>query len=165
MTKLYAKKREPIPAAQWTGTLTPELAELLGDQLIGANADQQLMFSSKKGPSRFAIKGQWIANVPGEGLYVIADDDFRKTFEEVDEAARPMPTEEQHEDAGVNFVRELDVLLLAGLKLSREDHQAIFTQRDRLVRTLRRLLEDHAYIVARNERHRIRDKFTKELTP
>ena len=164
--KSYAKKREAVCAAQWTGEMTPELTELVGDRMISIDGDRQLVFANAKGPGRFACVGDWLVSSSGEDLTAIGDDQFGKIYEAVDETGRPMPpTDEQHEVAGREFVRELDVLLLAGLKLSREEHPSIFRDRDRLVRTLRHLFEDQAYTAARRERHRIRDTIAKELTP
>lgn len=163
--KRYAKKREPVCAAQWTGALTTEMQELLADRESRVDGNQ-LVFSNAKGPGRCASVGDWICSASGEDLTLVDDDAFRARFEEVDETGRPLPpTDDEHEANAQLLLRELDVLLLAGLKLSREDHPTIFGARDRLARSLRRLLEDEAYAAARDERRRIRDRITKELTP
>lgn len=165
MMKSYAKKRDAVRAVQWTGSMTPEMTELVGVHKVYIDGDHQLVFSNMKGPGRFAREGDWMISTSGEDLSVIGDDVFRKTYEEVDEAGRARPTDEEHEVAGQDFVRELDVLLLAGFKLSREEHPSIFRERDRLVRILRGLFEDQAYTAARRERHRIRNKIAEDLTP
>ena len=162
--KLYAKRREPIHAVQWIGgAKTPELIELLGDR-GHYNADSQQL---ELGNGWYARVGDWITSTSGEDLAVIGDETFRKIYEEVDESGRVLlPSDDEHEAAGREFVRELDVILIAGLRLSREDHHPmIFRDRDRLVRTLRRLLEDHAWTAARRERQRVREKIVKELEP
>ena len=56
------------------------------------------------------------------------------------------------------FVQKLDDLLAASLRLTREEHRAIFRDRDQLVRCLRGLLEDHAWVAARREQARIREQ-------
>jgi len=150
--KHYAKKREPICAVQWTGEMTAEMAALLGERTKPFIKDRELVFSNVKGPGRFARPGDWIVSTSGEDLAVIGDDVFRKDYEEIDE------TEQE-------FVRELDALLVAGLKLSREEHATIFRERDRLIRTLSGLLADQSYTAAHRERHRIRNKIVEDLTP
>lgn len=161
MTKRYAKKREPIRAVQWDGELSPDVVELVGQREVHVDDDRQLIFSNDKGPGRFAQVGDWIYSTSGEDLSLMGDDQFRKIYEEIEST----PMDEEHEAAAQALVRELDVLLVAGLKLSREDHPDIFRDRDSIQRHLRGLLEDHAYIVARRERHRIRNQIAKELTP
>ena len=163
--KHYAKKREPICAVQWTGEMTAEMAALLGERTKPFIKDRELVFSNVKGPGRFARPGDWIVSTSGEDLAVIGDDVFRKDYEEIDETERPRPTAEEHEAAGQEFMRELDTLLVAGLKLSREEHATIFRERDRLIRTLSGLLADQSYTAARRERHRIRNKIAEDLTP
>ena len=168
--KHYVKKREPIYAARWTGEMTPDVAELIGQRKIQVDGDRRLVFDNAKGPGRFVCVGAWIGirqslSSSGDDLTVVSDDVFRKGYEEIDETGRQMPTDAEHEAAGRDFVRELDVLLIAGLKLSREEHPSIFHERDRLVRTLRHLFEDQAYTAARKERHRIRNKIVEDLTP
>ena len=162
MARRYAKKREPICAAQWTGEITPDVAELLGERKAHIDGDRQLVL----GNGWYARVGDWINSTSGEDLSVIGDEVFRKIYEEVDETGRVLPPgDDEHEAAGREFVRELDVILVAGLRLSREDHPAIFRDRDRLVRTLRCLLEDHAWTAERRERQRVREKIVKELAP
>ena len=85
--RTFAKKRESICAAQWTGTMSPEITELLGDHLISVDEDE-LVFANAKGPGRFARKGDWIGSSSGEDLFVIGDAQFRKIYEEVDETGR-----------------------------------------------------------------------------
>lgn len=166
MMKSYAKKRAAARAVQWTGVMTPEMTALVGEQhLVHVDSNRQLVFSNAKGPGRFAREGDWIISTSGEDLTVIGDDVFRTAYEEVDETVRATPTDAEHEAAGQDFVRELDVLLVAGLKLSREEHANIFRERDRLIRTLSGLLADQSYTAARRERHRVRDKIAKDLTP
>ena len=166
MMKSYAKKREAVHAAQWTGEMTPAMTALVGERKISIDSDRQLVFANEKGCGRFARVGDWIVSFSGEDLTVVGDDQFGKTYEEVDETGRPMPSSDaEHEAAGQEFVRALDVLLIAGLKLSRAEHPSIFHERDRLMSTLRYLFEDQAYTAARRERHQIRDKIAKDLTP
>lgn len=160
--KHYAKKREPIRSAQWTGEMTPDVAELIGERKAHLDSDRQLVL----GNGWYARVGDWINSPSGEDLSVIGDEVFRSIYEEVDETGRARPpSDAEHEAAGREFARELDVILIAGLRLSREDHAAIFRDRDRLVRTLRCLLEDHAWAAERRERQRVREKIVKELTP
>lgn len=159
--KHYAKKRESVRAAQWTGEMTPDVAELIGERKAHIDGDRQLVRSN----GWYARVGDWINSMFGEDLSVIGDEVFRKIYEEVDETGRARPSDDEHEAAGREFVRELDVLLVAGLKLSRDEHPDIFRDRDLILRHLRNLLEDHAYTAARRERHRIRNQIAKELTP
>jgi hypothetical protein len=84
--KTFAKKRESICAVQWTGEMTPEITELLGDRFISA-AEDELVFANAKGPGRFARKGDWIGSASGEDLFVIGDVLFRKIYEEVDDVS------------------------------------------------------------------------------
>lgn len=86
--KSYAKKRETVRAVQWTGSMTPEMTELIGERQVYINGERQLMFSNTKGPGRFAREGDWLMSTSGEDLTVIGDDVFRKTYEEV---AAPCP--------------------------------------------------------------------------
>lgn len=169
-TKRYAKKREPICAVQWLGgENTPELLELLG-QRGHYNSDTGQL---ELGHGWYVRVGDWICSASGEDFAVIGDEVFRSIYEEVDATGRAAPpTENEHgfgvfdgEIAAQRIIRELDVLLLASLKLSREEHPAIFRDRDSILRKLRRLLEDQAYTAARRERHRIRNLIAKELTP
>lgn len=161
--KHFAKKREAIRAAQWSGEMTPDVADLIGQRKVHVDSDRQpaqLML----GNGWYARVGDWICSTSGEDLSVISDEVFRNVYEEVDETGRPLPpSDDEHETAGSEFVRELDVLLLAGLKLSREEHPNIFRERDRLVRTLRHLFEDQAYVAARSERQRIKERIVKEI--
>ena len=81
--KHYAKKRESIRAAQWTGEMTPEMKELLGERAISIDGDRQLVFANAKGPGRFARVGDWIVSFSGEDLGLVGADDFRDAYEEV----------------------------------------------------------------------------------
>lgn len=160
--KHYAKRREPIRAAQWTGELTPGVTELIGQREVHVDGDRQLIL----GNGWLARVGDWIYSTSGEDLSVVSNEVFCKIYEEVSARGRSVPpTDDEHEAAAREFARELDVLLVAGLKLSREDHPDIFRDRDRLPRTPRGLFEDQAYTAARRERHRIRNQIAKELTP
>jgi hypothetical protein len=87
IVRTFAKKRESICAAQWTGEMTPEITELLGDHLISVDKDE-LVFANAKGPGRFARKGDWIGSSSDGELFVIGDAQFRKIYEEVDETER-----------------------------------------------------------------------------
>ena len=159
--KCFAKRRDVFRAAQWTGAWTPDVEELVGERRATARveADQQLAL----GRGWYARVGDWLYSMAGEDLSVMSDDQFRKIYEEVDEAGRVWPTAEEHERAGREFMQELDALLLVGLRVSREEHVAIFRDRDHLMYSLRRLLEDHAYVAAQRELARIRTKINKEL--
>jgi len=160
VTKHYAKKRESIRTVQWTGEMTSDVAELVGQRKVHVEGDRQLVL----GAGWFARVGDWIYSTSGEDLSVISDEVFRNVYEEVDETGRVLPpTNDEHEAAGKEFVQKLDDLLAAGLRLTREEHRAIFRDRDQLVRCLRRLLEDHAWVAARREQARIREKIAKEL--
>ena len=160
--KHYAKRREPIRAVQWIGgEKTPELIEMLGER-GHYNADSQQL---ELGNGWYARVGDWITSTSGEDLAVIGAETFRKIYEEVDGTGRVLPSDDAHETAGREFVRELDGILISGLRLSREDHPVIFRDRDRLVRTLRCLLEDQAWTSERRERQRVREKIVKELAP
>jgi hypothetical protein len=166
--KHYAKKREAVRAVQWTGSMTPEMTALLELQhSVHIDSARQLVFANATGPGRFAREGDWIVSSSGEDFTVIGDEVFRNVYEEVDETARALlpPTDDEHEAAGKEFVQKLDDLLAAGLRLTREEHRAIFRDRDQLVRCLRHLLEDHAWVAARREQARIREKIIKELWP
>jgi hypothetical protein len=161
--KHYAKKREPVRAAQWTGEISTELRDLLGGRVIDVNPQRQLILLNR-GPGRVASVGDWICSSSGEDLSVVGDVDFRRSYEEADETGRALPpTSDEHEAAALEFVRALDALLIDGLKLSREGHPNIFHERESLMRTLRHLFEDQRYIAARSERQRIKDKIVKEL--
>lgn len=161
MIKHYAKKRTPIRAVQWNGEMTPEALDLVGERAVRVDKGQL-----EWGRGWEARVGDWIYSTSGEDLAVISDEVFRKVYEEVDETGRAAPpTDDEHEAAGREFVQELDALLLAGLRLAREEHPQIFHNRDQLVRSLRYLLEDHVFIAERRERQRIREKITKELEP
>ncbi len=165
--KTFAKKRDAVRAVQWTGVMTPEMAELVGDQ-HGAHVDgnRQIVFHNPKGPGRFAREGDWLVSTSGEDLTVVGDDVFRTTYEEVDENGRALSsTDEEHEAAGREFVGELDALLVKSLKLSREEHANVFRERDRLLQRLRHLFDDVRYTAMRQERHRIRNQIAKDLTP
>jgi hypothetical protein len=167
--KHFAKKRKPCCAVQWTGEVTAEMAELVGPRMIQVTQDRLLAFRNSKGPGRAASVGDWIVSTSGEDLAIVGDTEFREDYEEIDEIGRPLPTDEEHEAASQAFVRELDSLLVAGLKLSREEHATIFRERDRLIRTLSGLLADQSSTTARRERHRITntlvDLLAKELRP
>lgn len=166
MIQSFAKKREAIRAVRWTGEVTPEMKELLGERAGKVEGDRQLVFSNEQGPGRFACAGDWICSTSGEDLFVVGNEVFRDTYEEVDETGRSLPpTDAEHEAAALDLMREIDVLLVEGLKLSREDHSGIFRDRERIMRTLRHLFEDQAYTAARRERQRIKDRIVKELAP
>lgn len=162
--KGYAKKRDTVRAVQWTGEMSAEMTELVGEHKVSIDGDRQLIFHNAKGPGRFARVGDWMVSSSGEDITVVGDDVFRTTYEEV-AAGRSTPTDEEHRVAGQDFVRDLDVLLVEGLKLSREEHPDMFRERDRLIRTLSALLADQSYTAARRERHRIRNKIVEDLTP
>ena len=160
----YAKKRDVLRAVQWTGAMTADVEELIkgrrASYCISVDAQQHLQL----GCGWHARIGDWIYSVSGEDLSVISDEVFRMNYEAVDDAGRPLPPNaDEHEQAGREFVQQLDALLADSLHLAREAHQDIFQRRDRLVRTLRRLLEDHAFVAAQRELARIRAKINKEL--
>lgn len=162
--KHYAKKRELLTAVQWTGEMTPEVTEFLQGRAVRfAVVDGRLEFANSRGPGRFVDRPDWIM-WSSEGLVPVGDADVRRIYDEVDETGRSIPsTGEEHEAAGREFVLELDALLAAGLKLTREEHAKIFADRDRLVRTMRHLMEDHAWHAERRERARIVSRITKEI--
>lgn len=161
--KHYAKKREAVRAVQWTGAMTADVSELVGERKISIDGDiHQLVL----GNGWYARVGDWIYSASGEDLSVLSDEVFRKIYEEVDGSGRALsPTDDEHETAGQEFAQKLDELLVAGLRLSREDHPAIFRGRDQLLRALRGLLQDHGYVAERRELARIREKIKKELWP
>lgn len=160
--KHYAKKRSAVAAVQWTGEITAEVQELIGDRSAQIDTDRRLIL----GNGWFVPVGAWVVSASGEDLFPIGEDDFRQTYEETDATGRARPpTDAEHDAAAREFGRQLDVVLLAGLKLTREEHPSIFRDREQLLRALRHLLEDQSYTAARHERHRIRDKIAKELTP
>jgi hypothetical protein len=163
VTKQYAKKREACRAAQWTGNMSEELAELIGQRKVRVVDDNQQLVL---GNGWFARVGDWIMSTSGEDITVIGDDVFHKTYDEVDEAGRVLPpTDDEHEAAAQSLIRDIDELLVTGLRLTREDQPNVFRARDLVLRKFRLLLEDHTYTVARRERHRVRDRIVKELTP
>lgn len=164
--KHYAKKQVLVRAAQWTGKMTPDVAELVDDQhLISVDHNDQLVFHNSQGPGRFARVGDWLLSSSGEDLTVIGDEQFHKIYEEVDENRRSLSTDEEIEDEAKKLVVALDAILVAGLRLSREGNPDIFRERDRLMHRMRHLFDDVRYTSARQERHRIRNKIAEELTP
>ena len=163
--KHYAKKRESVRAVQWTGEMVPKVRALLGERPISIDGDRQLVFSNAKGPGRFARMGDWIVSFSGEDFSLVGADEFRNAYDEVDETGRVLPSDAEHEAAAREFVRELDMLLIAGLKLSREESPDIFRARDRLVHRVRHLLDDERYTSANRERQRIKEKIVKDLIP
>lgn len=166
--KNYAKKRESIVAVQWTGEMTPEVTELIGARIFHVEAMRQLVFANAKGPGRFVSVGDWIVSSSGEDLGVFGDQVFQTLYEEADETGRVLPTDDEHEAAGREFVQELDALLIDGLKLSREEHPKIFRGRDRLWNRVRCLLDDERYKASKREQQRVLEKIAtivKELTP
>jgi hypothetical protein len=158
----FAKKRDAFRAVQWFGELTPDVYDLVGDRGVvdlRVEAQQQLALGS----GWYARLSDWIC-VTNEGLCVISDETFRKIYEEVDETGRAVPpTDAEHEVAGLAFVLKLDALLVTGLRLSSDQHPSIFRDRDMIVRELRRLLEDHAWVAARRERQQIKERLTKDF--
>ena len=104
--KSYAKKRDAVRAVQWTGAMTPEMTELVGEQhSVHVDSNRQLVFSNAKGPGRFAREGDWIISTSGEDLTVVGDDVFRTAYEEVDENGRALSSsDDEHEAAGREFV-------------------------------------------------------------
>jgi hypothetical protein len=162
MTKQYAKKREALRAAQWTGEMSEELAELIGQRNVHTDGNRQLVI----GMGWVARVGDWIMSMSGEDLNVLSNDTFREIYEEVDADGRPMPpTDDEHEAAAQTLIRNIDELLVTGLRLSREEQPNVFRARDLILRKFHHLLEDHGYTIARRERHRVRDRINKELTP
>jgi len=171
--KHYAKKREIFEAAQWTGAMTPVVQSLVEGRSVKATVDDQQQL--QLGSGWFARVGDWICWSPSDAHgTVVSDEAFRRAYEEVDEpsaegegaveAGPPRsPTPDEHELAGREFVQKLDDLLTMGLRLSRVDYAGVFRDRDELVRALRRLLEDHAYVARQRETARIRDKIKKDL--
>jgi hypothetical protein len=155
--KHYAMRRDVLRAVQWSGVMTPDVQDLIKGHHVEFDEDQQLQL----GGGRCVRVGEWLCSRSGEDLFKVSDDVFRKTYEEVDVGARP--TADEHEQAGREFVQQLDALLADGLRLSREAHPEVFQRRDQLTRTLRRLFEDHAWVVAQRELARIRNKIDKEL--
>lgn len=158
--KHYAKKRESLRAVQWNGgAATPELYELLGER-GHYNADSQQL---ELGNGWYARIGDWICSTFGDDLTVIGNEVFSKIYEEVDETGRVLPSNDEHETAGREFIQELDALLIEGLRLSREEHPSLFRGRDRLVRRMYSLLDDERYTAARRERQRIKEQIVKEI--
>jgi len=162
-TKHYAKNREPIGAAQWTGEMTTEVRDLLGGRAVNVVEARQLVLGS----GWYASVGDWILSSSGEDLSVISDEVFRRRYEEVDEGGRAPssapPTDDEHEAAFQEFVGKLDALLVAALRLSPSSHPGIWRDRNALLAFSRRLLEDHSYVAARRERQRIKEKIVKDL--
>lgn len=166
MTKHYAKKRALIEAAQWRGEMSPNVTAVLNLRTshVKVGDNQTLEFAGHRWPGRFARVGDWICATPDGDLSLLSDEEFRAAYEEVDETGRTLsPTDEAHEASAREFVKELDALLVSGLKLSREEHATIFRERDRLLSRLRHLFDDERYNAARSERHRIRNKIAEEL--
>jgi len=162
--KHFAKKRETLTAVQWTGEMTPEMKTFLE---VNAHSfgvvDGRLHFANSRGPGRIVDMGDWVVLTP-EGLIPFGDQDLSALYDEVDEAGRSLPpSEKEHEAAGHAFVQALDALLVGSLGLTREFYPKIFLERDRLIRLLRGLLEDHSWEAARRERARIVSRITKEI--
>jgi hypothetical protein len=160
--KHFAKRREPIVAVQWTGELTPDMTALIGDRLFHVDGDRQLVFGNAKGCGRFACVGDWIVSSSGEDLTVIGNEVFERVYEEVDDTGRSLPpTDAEYELTSRSFVRELDALLVEGLRLSRKEHPNIFLGRDRLLNRVRCLLDDERYRASYREQRRIMAKIAQ----
>lgn len=158
--KNYAKKRLLVRAVQWHGgEKTPELIELIGSRgLVNAETGQLEL-----GNGWYVRPSDWVMSTSGEDFAVINDETFRLVYEEVESSERAAPTDATHELAGREFIAKLDALLVAGLRLSREEHKSLFRDRDHLVRALRHLLDDHAHVARQHELARIREKIQKDL--
>jgi len=146
--KLYAKRRERFCAVQWTGVMTPEVEELLQGR-----SDR---------PGGPLSVGDWICSASGEDVWMISDEMFRKTYEEVSATGRPVaPSDADHAAAGEVFTKKLDALLVDALRLSPEAHFGIWRDRNALLSALRDLIEDHGHVAARHERAYICEKIKK----
>ena len=157
MTKHYASRRAPFRAAQWTGEMTEEARDLVQGHV--SNIDEQRRLFLDNG--RFARAGDWIC---GPLLDVVGDEQFREIYEEVAASGRPLaPDDDNHEADFQELVRDLDTFLVEGLRLSHEGCPDVFRIRGGLMRRLRGLLMDHAYVAERRERARISAWISKEL--
>jgi hypothetical protein len=116
--KHFAKKREMIRAVQWTGEMTPDVVEMLGDRKTCFHGDRQL----RLGDGWYACVGDWICTVTvGRGIAVLSDEVFRKVYEEVDAA---------DETAGrIRLALSLDEVDLVGAAVCR-DRDRILDARD-----------------------------------
>ena len=160
-TKHYAKKRDMLRAVQWINAASWfAVSTLLAPRQVHHNLDTGQL---ELGNGWYARPTDWILSATGEDITVLSDDVFRRVYEEVDAQTRERPTDAEHEAAGKEFVAKLDTLLATGLRLSPDQHPGIFLERNALVYELRRLLEDHAYVVARRELQRLKDKIARDL--
>ena len=161
--RYYVKKRDLFNAVQWNGELTSDVLELLGERQFFVDGGLLILGHVERGwPVRV---GDWI-RVIGKEISAMSSDAFSSTCEEVDESGRPLSKTDAEQAASVaDFVYELDALLLTGLKLTSAEHPGIFEERARLKRRLFRLLEEQTCTAATRERHRVREKIARDLTP
>lgn len=165
MVKHYTKKGDIICAAQWTGTWTDELKELLGDRQVYVEAKDRFRLTwLNLGSNRMvADVGDWIVSSgKGKDIAIVTNAAFRDAFEEVTVESNA-PTADAHEAAGRAFVVAMDKLILESLKLTREDYPQIFHDRDRLARQFRELLRDHAWHAAEEEKQRLHRRIDEVL--
>ncbi|HSX22858.1 MAG TPA: hypothetical protein VLE97_08815 [Gaiellaceae bacterium] len=161
--KHFAKKSEVVAAIQWTGEMTPDVqAFLQGRAEHSSVSEGRLHFAGGRGPGRAADRGDWIV-WSSEGLVPVGDADIKRLYNEVDGNGRPALDAAAHEAASHEFVQELDAILVEGLRLSQEQHPKIFMRRDKLVRVLWRLMEDHGWNAEQRERERLKKHLIKEL--
>ena len=76
--KSYWKKREPIGAVRWTGEITPDVTELVGQRKVHVDGERQLIFSNDKSPCRFALARDLIHSKSGENMLLMGGEQFRK---------------------------------------------------------------------------------------
>ena len=114
MMKSYAKKREAVHAAQWTGEMTPAMTALVGERKISVGSDRQLAFANEKGCGRFACVGDWIVSFSGEDLTVVGAEQFGNIYEEVDGSDSTMPSATvriDYDDDQLNVVEKINTVL------------------------------------------------------
>ena len=156
--KQYVQKREPIRAVQWLGEKTPELIELLGEH--GHFSTNSLKGTELRlGSGGYVLPGYWICSSSGEDFMVLSTEQLHDRYEEVH--AGPT-TQKAHEEAALEFLKQIDALLVEGLKLSPEQHTKVFRDRNRLVDQLRELLTHQTWLGQR-EAQDLRNRIRKEL--
>ena len=158
-TKRYVKRQPTIRAVQWKGEVTLEVMSVVGSRPVRVTV---ALKGLDLGDGSVACEDDWIV-ASSDGVAVVREAEFRAIYQEVDDAGHAVVTADEYAQASSEFVEQLDALLEAALRLSRVDHPLIFQRRDRLVRTLQRLFESYAYVVANRELARIRGKINKEL--
>jgi hypothetical protein len=118
--------------------MTPDVRELIADRSVRLPDSRQLDL----GGGLHACVGGWIVSIAGADLKVVTDDEFRRLYDEVDDRGRPLPPREDHAAVYEAFVRCVDDVIAAGLRLSCGDRPAFFRSRDAYVWGVGALIDD-----------------------